>query len=63
MCTPVSSNNQTDCHDITEILKVALNTIIPDPEYPLPEYPLHSRSLVSSLLMKIHEITMGIFID
>jgi hypothetical protein len=26
--TPVSSNNKTDCHDITEILlKVALNTI------------------------------------
>jgi hypothetical protein len=27
-CTPVSSSNKTDCHDITEILlKVALNTI------------------------------------
>ena len=27
-CTPVSSTNKTDCHDITEILlKVALNTI------------------------------------
>jgi hypothetical protein len=26
--TPVSSTNETDCHDITEILfKVALNTI------------------------------------
>ena len=26
--TPVSSNNETDCHDITKILlKVALNTI------------------------------------
>jgi hypothetical protein len=29
-CTPVSSTNKTDRHDITEILlKVALNTIIP----------------------------------
>jgi hypothetical protein len=27
-CTPVSSTNKTDCHDITEILlKVQLNTI------------------------------------
>jgi hypothetical protein len=27
-CTPVSSTNKTDCHNITEILlKVALNTI------------------------------------
>jgi hypothetical protein len=27
-CTPVSSTNKTDCHDITEILlKVALSTI------------------------------------
>jgi hypothetical protein len=27
-CTPVSSTNKTDCHDITEILlKVVLNTI------------------------------------
>jgi len=30
--TPVSSTNKTDRHDITEILlKVALNTITPDP--------------------------------
>jgi hypothetical protein len=30
--TPVSSTNITDCHDITEILlKVALNTITPNP--------------------------------
>jgi hypothetical protein len=30
VCTPVSSINKTDCHDITEILlKVALNTIPP----------------------------------
>jgi hypothetical protein len=30
--TSVSSTNKTDCHDITEILlKVALNTIIPNP--------------------------------
>ena len=30
--TPVSSTNQTDCHDITEILlKVALSTITPNP--------------------------------
>jgi len=29
-CTPVSSNNKTDLHDITEILlKVALSTITP----------------------------------
>jgi hypothetical protein len=28
LCTPVSSTNKTDCHNITEILlKVALNTI------------------------------------
>ena len=27
-CTPISSTNKTDCHDITEILlKVVLNTI------------------------------------
>jgi hypothetical protein len=30
--TPVSSTNKTDCHDIAEILlKVALNTITPNP--------------------------------
>ena len=30
--TPVSSTNKTDCHNITEILlKVALNTITPNP--------------------------------
>jgi len=30
----VSSTNKTDCHDITEILsKVALNTIILNPQY------------------------------
>ena len=28
LCTPVSSTNKTDCHDITDILlKVVLNTI------------------------------------
>jgi len=28
LCTPVSSTNKTDCHEITEILlKVALSTI------------------------------------
>jgi hypothetical protein len=26
-CTPVSSTNKTDCHKITEILKVALSII------------------------------------
>ena len=31
-CTPVSSKNETDRHDIAEILlKVALNTITPPP--------------------------------
>jgi hypothetical protein len=30
LCTPVSSTNKTDCHNITDILlKVALNTIKP----------------------------------
>jgi hypothetical protein len=33
---PVSSTNKTDHHDITEILlKIALNTITPNPK---PEY-------------------------
>jgi hypothetical protein len=32
--TPVSSTNETDCHNITEILlKVALNTITITPLY------------------------------
>jgi len=35
--TPVSSTNKTDCHDITKILKVALNTT------PYPYFLMHFR--------------------
>jgi hypothetical protein len=37
LCTPVSSTNKTDCHDIAEILlKVALNTITNQLNHPFP---------------------------
>jgi hypothetical protein len=43
--TPVSSTNNTDCHDITEILlKVALNTIThPSPTHRIINYILFLR--------------------
>ena len=41
LCTPVSSTNKADCHDITEILlKVALNTITLTP-YNYNQYKMY----------------------
>ena len=53
-CTPVSSTNKTDCHEITEILlKVALNTITIIPLQAKKNIIVHTNDISNVVIMVI----------
>jgi len=54
--TPVSSINKTDHHDITEIfLKVALNTITPNPQlFFLVQYTIRQNTVKKNVEKQLH---------
>jgi hypothetical protein len=55
----VSSTNQTECHDITEILlKVALNTITPNPLQFMADIAKYARYAGIAILFPVyHHLT------